>query len=116
MPAHDDDHYLCDECVDRGCSCNIDPKTYEQYTDENGDTQFRIGKDSKELTDEQGRLLPCCEYSYEPEGMDLDAPPLTDEEIAALEKEWQTMNQTNREGLEESLDKERDAFLFSREE
>ncbi len=36
----------CDEHVPRGCSCNIDPET------------------SIEDTDEQGRLLPCVEYDF----------------------------------------------------
>jgi len=38
---------LCDNCVPRGCSCNIkDEETGEMYLDE------------------QGRELPCCEYDY----------------------------------------------------
>lgn len=41
--------YYCDDCVPRGCSCNLD---------DNG----------VEIRDEQGRLLPCCEYDYSPNG------------------------------------------------
>ena len=44
------DHYFCEDCVPRGCSCNIDPDTNEQYTDD------------------QGRLLPCCEFADSPNG------------------------------------------------
>ena len=40
----------CEDCVHRGCSCNINPET------------------GKEDTDELGRLLPCCEYMYRAEG------------------------------------------------
>ena len=42
--------YYCDDCVPRGCSCNIDPET------------------EIEDTDEQGRLLPCCEWGYSHNG------------------------------------------------
>ncbi|AGS80990.1 hypothetical protein [Caulobacter phage Cr30] len=44
------DRYFCEDHIERGCSCNVidlddpDPNT-PQYTDE------------------QGRLLPCCEYA-----------------------------------------------------
>lgn len=43
MPSTGD---YCDDCVRRGCSCNIDPDT------------------GIEDADEQGRFLPCCEYNY----------------------------------------------------
>jgi len=49
-----DDRWYCDDCISRGCSCNIDPDTHE------------------EDRDEQGRLLPCCEYEYDAEGFDVD--------------------------------------------
>lgn len=51
------DVFFCDDCVPRGCSCNVidfeDP-------------------DSPEQTDEQGRLLPCCEYWYNSLGYPLN--------------------------------------------
>lgn len=40
------DGQYCDDCVSRGCSCNIDYET------------------GLEDTDELGRLLPCCEYGW----------------------------------------------------
>jgi hypothetical protein len=43
---------FCDEHVSRGCSCNIDPNT------------------GIEDTDEQGRLFPCCEYLFDNRGWD----------------------------------------------
>lgn len=46
MPNDKDKRYFCDCCVPRGCSCNIDSKTNEEYTDE------------------LGRKLPCCEYDF----------------------------------------------------
>ena len=51
MPA-EHEGYFCDNCVPRGCSCNIDPGT------------------ELEDTDEHGRLFPCCEYLFEPKGFD----------------------------------------------
>jgi len=72
MPASVDKHkpssYYCDDCVSRGCGCNIiddtgtDP-TYEQY---------------KDLT---GRELPCCEYNYNEEGYKMDW-------MTALNRAW----------------------------
>lgn len=50
MPSSKYKGYYCDEHVPRGCSCNIDPDT------------------DIEDVDEQGRLLPCCEYGYTPGG------------------------------------------------
>lgn len=47
MPMSDQPKpYYCEEHVPRGCSCNIDPDT------------------GVEDTDELGRLLPCCEYYW----------------------------------------------------
>lgn len=48
------DVYKCDEHVPRGCSCNINPNTDE------------------EDKDEQGRLFPCCEWSYSPKGFKVE--------------------------------------------
>lgn len=46
----DGNRYYCDNCVPRGCSCNIKPSTNEEYQDE------------------QGRKMPCCEYDYNERG------------------------------------------------
>jgi hypothetical protein len=46
------DDYRCDSCIKRGCSCNVDPIS------------------GIEDTDEQGRFYPCCEYSYDEKGFD----------------------------------------------
>lgn len=50
-----EDVCYCDECVPRGCSCNI---------------QYDIDGIDEELTDEYGRYLPCIEYDYYPYGID----------------------------------------------
>ena len=51
----DAEKYYCDLCIKRGCDCNIiDP----------------YGFDLEEYKDEQGRLLPCCEYDYDENGFE----------------------------------------------
>lgn len=56
----------CDDCVPRGCSCNVidydDPRP-----------------DAPQHTDEQDRLLPCCEFWRWPDGFEPGDP----EEVAA---------------------------------
>jgi hypothetical protein len=51
-----DEHnrFWCDDCIPRGCSCNINPNT------------------GIEDTDGQERLLPCCEYWYNDQGFEID--------------------------------------------
>ena len=51
-------NYYCDDCVNRGCGCNLIIDKDGNETDE-------------ELKDDKGRLLPCCEYSYSEEGFDI---------------------------------------------
>ena len=41
--------YLCDACVPRGCSCQVDD-------------------DGRPLRDDRGRLLPCGEFEHDPAG------------------------------------------------
>jgi hypothetical protein len=53
MPGNENYCY-CDNCVPRGCSCNINPNTNE------------------EDTDEQERLYPCCEFDNYQYGIDDD--------------------------------------------
>lgn len=63
MPSRDaeKDSY-CDDCVPRGCSCNMSP------IDGNWDSE----DDNNWIddTDDLGRQLPCCEYGHYPEGID----------------------------------------------
>jgi hypothetical protein len=44
------ERYFCDNCIKRGCSCNI--------------------IDGIEQTDDMGRKLPCCEYNYSEDGFE----------------------------------------------
>jgi len=61
MPASSPDpvdYYYCDNCVPRGCSCNMELKEgidYDSIEAENFDNYF-------EPLDEKGRKYPCCEY------------------------------------------------------
>lgn len=52
--------YFCEEHVSRGCSCNIIKINYDPDSSE----------DLEEYKDDQGRLLPCCEYDYCEDGYD----------------------------------------------
>lgn len=49
----EEENYFCDNCISRGCSCNL-----------------IIGSDSEEELDERGRQLPCIEYDYSETGYD----------------------------------------------
>ena len=49
-PSEDPKRFYCEEHVSRGCSCNFDFITGEEYKDE------------------QGRSLPCCEYDWNDKG------------------------------------------------
>ena len=58
MPS-DSNSYYCDNCIKRGCSCNIIYDDLGEPTEE-------------EFTDERGRLLPCCEYIDNEEGFEIN--------------------------------------------
>jgi len=57
------DSVYCDDCVPRGCSCNVEPI--------DGDYENEADTNWKEARDEKGRLLPCCEYWYYAEGVEF---------------------------------------------
>jgi hypothetical protein len=48
----------CDECVPRGCSCNV-----IDHRDES--------PDAEQDRDELGRLMPCVEYWFWPDGFEI---------------------------------------------
>jgi 8-oxo-dGTP pyrophosphatase MutT (NUDIX family) len=54
------DEYRCDDCVSRGCSCNLYPADGLSWDDEN----------LIEKKDDQGRSYPCCEYDYDKNGFE----------------------------------------------
>ena len=53
MPSDggDRDHFYCDNCVRRGCSC-------------------MTNEDGSDILDDKNRQLPCCEYDYNEKGYD----------------------------------------------
>lgn len=81
--------FYCDDCVPRGCTCNVYAleefditdkkcnigfydKNESHFNDENmynekQDTSFYF-----EYLDEKGRRFPCCEYDYCEDGYDLE--------------------------------------------
>jgi hypothetical protein len=62
MPSTKDncDHFYCDDCVPRGCSCNWDLNEGIDY----GSEAATDSKNYHEILDEKHRPLPCCEYSF----------------------------------------------------
>ena len=67
MPSNEmnpGDDMCCDDCVPRGCSCNSYPVD-DNWENDNPDNW-------EQETDNQGRLLPCCEWWYDEEGIDLE--------------------------------------------
>ncbi len=75
--------FFCEECVNRGCSCNHRYVSADAYYPplETPDTPEGVeGKDWKWLEpgkvwchiDEEGREYPCCEYSYTEEGWEKE--------------------------------------------
>jgi len=82
--AHSNPFY-CDNCVPRGCSCNmrsIDISTYDSLDNdmpegiENKDWRW-VSEDTENFLkywtyiDEFGREYPCCEFDYEEDGFDF---------------------------------------------
>lgn len=75
--------HLCDDCVNRGCSCNhysIDVNAYHPPLNAPILPEGIEGKDWKWIEpdkiwcdiDELGREYPCCEYMYSPEGWEIE--------------------------------------------
>ena len=54
--------YCCDDCVHRGCSCNLRPSN----DDYDNPDEWVQPKDKK------GREYPCCEYDYSKEGYEIE--------------------------------------------
>lgn len=83
LPGSDNDVF-CDECVPRGCSCNhkyVDINTHEPPLEKPDLPDGLEDKDWKWLDeekthwcyiDDQGREFPCVEFSYDPDGIDIE--------------------------------------------
>ena len=63
MPSTCDniDHFYCENCVPRGCSCNAELKEGIEYDSKEAEDP----KNYVEKLDEKGRKWPCCEYFWE---------------------------------------------------
>ena len=79
MPMTDsiESPFYCDDCVPRGCSCQIDmdnecelTNIREQTTEEI--VSYKDVRDNpRHRRDEQDRLLPCIEFEYDEFGFDV---------------------------------------------
>lgn len=77
--------YYCDEHVSRGCTCNI-------ISEDSPDV------DVVEATDNEGRLLPCCEFSFHKDGYDPEELSEISRLIINLPDNWDyTYNGINDE-------------------
>lgn len=75
---------FCDDCVPRGCDCNVHHRIEIPMEPQDEPVIYwneDITKWTKELTadsvyyesvDEKGRRFPCCEFDYDPEGLEID--------------------------------------------
>ena len=113
MPGNKGKIYFCDNCVPRGCSCNLlnlseFPKsnngiTSTMYWDDDAVNEYinnnitnsefeKLGslerKDNStyyEILDDYGRREPCCEYDYSCNGFEIDIPDIMIKKYDLLE-------------------------------
>lgn len=78
--------FFCDDCVNRGCSCNEYSVVPEHYhppggihptLEDDGIEGVNWKWTNEEKTswchiDEKGREWPCCEYEYDEEGFEIE--------------------------------------------
>lgn len=82
-PSREPDPYYCEDCVPRGCSCNLNyTKLNFSFDEDSGYTEDPptdnsnwkwVAKDRVWCyVDEQNREFPCCEYYYSAEGFETN--------------------------------------------
>lgn len=106
MPSHIGKIFYCDNCVPRGCTCNlfhIEEIPDTEYHDEGDNIKYwdnesvkkyidgaisnkefdKLGSLKKRedstyytILDEYGRRLPCCEYDYNEDGFEIEVPEI----------------------------------------
>lgn len=106
MPSHNGKIFYCDNCVPRGCTCNLfnieeipetefhnkinnikfwDTESVKKYTngeisdeefDNLGSLEKKVNSTYYEILDEYGRRLPCCEYDYNEDGFEIEVPEI----------------------------------------
>lgn len=97
MPVSHGVYFFCDDCVPRGCTCNVmdldmekpdenlsertiwwSKETYKRCFDNNINpveccTHIRENDSYHyEILDENGKRFPCCEYDYSPDGYERE--------------------------------------------
>lgn len=97
LPSSHGINFFCDDCVPRGCTCNVmdldmeepdkslseriiwwSKETYNKCLKDKTDTTTCCTHERKndsfhyEILDEQGRRNPCCEYDYCPNGYERE--------------------------------------------
>jgi len=82
MPGYENNEnsFVCDDCVDRGCQCNYYSIREEDYnppikggilpTEEDYPIKW-INDYTWTKVDEKGREYPCCEYTYNENGFNI---------------------------------------------
>ena len=67
--------FYCDDCVPRGCDCQIEwedgdihPVSHKEINDGLKDEKSLAYK--RHRKDDEGRLMPCCEFDYEEFGFE----------------------------------------------
>lgn len=71
--------YYCDDCVPRGCTCNV-YNINEEWCDLPEDYEIEgvdwmwidEEKTAYEYVDEKGRSFPCCEFMEDEEGFEIE--------------------------------------------
>ena len=88
MPSSKGRVFFCDNCVPRGCSCNVDNiKEFGEPTNQNimwwskDSTIEKLDNDGSleksensfyyEILDDENRRSPCCEFEYDEDGYEL---------------------------------------------
>jgi hypothetical protein len=86
MPGYTngDNDFFCENCVPRGCECNHRYVSNDAYHPPLENPDLPEGNEGVEwkwldenkthwcFIDEQGREYPCCEFSYDPDGIDVE--------------------------------------------
>jgi len=63
-PKSDGNPYACDDCVPRGCSCNMKLKEGVEIVEDDCGNILNPPEDYEQLLDDEGRMIPCCEWIY----------------------------------------------------
>jgi len=56
--------YACDDCVPRGCSCNMELKEGVEIVEDSRGTIINPPEDYEQVLDNEGRMIPCREWVH----------------------------------------------------